>query len=83
MGEWLCLTTRTIHSHVAIYKLSLFHSYYMEILHQEHVGEASVNVGLFREESGFSEYQTNDAVNEVQSIVAQYDLFDEEQVCGG
>ncbi|XP_039978517.1 PKHD1 like 1, tandem duplicate 1 [Xiphias gladius] len=54
--------------------------YYMEMLLQQYGGKASFNIGLFREESAFTEEQTDDAVNEVQSIVAEYDVFDEEQV---
>ncbi|KAI3358131.1 hypothetical protein L3Q82_003134 [Scortum barcoo] len=54
--------------------------YYMEILHQEYGGAAGINIGLFRGESSFTEDQTNNAVNEIQDIVAEYDLFDEEQV---
>ncbi|XP_071356429.1 PKHD1 like 1, tandem duplicate 1 [Trachinotus anak] len=54
--------------------------YYMEILHQDYAGKASVNIGLFQEKSAFTEDQTDDAVNEVQSIIAEYDVFDEEQV---
>lgn len=53
----------------------------MEILHQEYAGVASVNVALFQEQSTFTESQTDDAVNEVQNIVAEYDVYDEEQVC--
>lgn len=37
-------------------------------------------MALFKEESSFTEDQTDDAVNEVQNIVADYDVFDEEQV---
>uniref|UniRef100_G3NDK3 PKHD1 like 1 n=1 Tax=Gasterosteus aculeatus aculeatus TaxID=481459 RepID=G3NDK3_GASAC len=54
--------------------------YYMEILHQEYAGVASVNVALFQEQSTFTGSQTDDAVNEVQNIVAEYDVYDEEQV---
>ncbi|XP_011607160.2 fibrocystin-L isoform X2 [Takifugu rubripes] len=54
--------------------------YYLEILHQEFVGAASVNVALFREKSSFTEAQTDDAVNEVQNIIAEYDVFDDEYV---
>ncbi|XP_040908783.1 LOW QUALITY PROTEIN: PKHD1 like 1, tandem duplicate 1 [Toxotes jaculatrix] len=54
--------------------------YYMEILHQEYGGGARVDLGLFQEESAFTEDQTDDAVNEVQNIVAEYDVYDEEQV---
>ncbi|XP_038580507.1 PKHD1 like 1, tandem duplicate 1 [Micropterus salmoides] len=54
--------------------------YYLEILHQQYGGQATVNLALFQEESPFTEDQTNDAVNEVQNIVAEYDVFDEEQV---
>lgn len=57
-----------------------FLSYYLEILHQEFRGAASFNVALFREKSSFTEAQTDDAVNEVQNIVAQYDVFSDEYV---
>lgn len=52
----------------------------MEILHQEYGGRASFNIAMFKEESSFTEDQTDDAVNEVQNIIAEYDAFDEEQV---
>ncbi|KAM6899772.1 PKHD1 like 1, tandem duplicate 1 [Xenentodon cancila] len=54
--------------------------YYMEVLHQEYTIKAYINIGLFQEESPFTKEQTNDAVNEVQDIVAEYEAFDEEQV---
>lgn len=54
----------------------------MEILHQENGGAAYVKIGLFREDSSFTEDQTDDAVNEEQTIVAEYDVHDEEQVRG-
>ncbi|XP_050924319.1 LOW QUALITY PROTEIN: PKHD1 like 1, tandem duplicate 1 [Lates calcarifer] len=54
--------------------------YYVEILHQEYGGAAHFNLALFQGESSFTEDQTDDAVNEVQNIVAEYDVFDEEQV---
>ncbi|XP_029299003.1 LOW QUALITY PROTEIN: PKHD1 like 1, tandem duplicate 1 [Cottoperca gobio] len=54
--------------------------YYMDMLHQNYGGPAVVNIALFQEESPFTEDQTDDAVNEVQKIKAQYDVFDEEQV---
>ncbi|KAM3595703.1 uncharacterized protein V6R79_001361 [Siganus canaliculatus] len=54
--------------------------YYLEILFQEFSGKAWYNVAVFREESSFTEDQTDDAVNEVQNIVARYEASDEEQV---
>ncbi|XP_029369318.1 PKHD1 like 1, tandem duplicate 1 isoform X2 [Echeneis naucrates] len=54
--------------------------YYMEILQQDYGGPGTVNVGLFQEKSSFTQDQADDAVNEVQNIVAKYDVFDEEQV---
>ncbi|XP_059206673.1 fibrocystin-L-like isoform X1 [Centropristis striata] len=54
--------------------------YYYEILQQDYGGPGSVSVALFRGESDFTEEQTDDAVNEVQNIVADYDVNDEEQV---
>lgn len=54
--------------------------YYMEILQQEYAGAATINLGLFQGESSYTENQTDDAVNEVQDIGADYDVFDEEQV---
>uniref|UniRef100_A0A3B4ZTG5 PKHD1 like 1 n=1 Tax=Stegastes partitus TaxID=144197 RepID=A0A3B4ZTG5_9TELE len=52
--------------------------YYIEVLQQDYGGKARVNIALYREESSFTEEQTDDAVNEVQQIVADYDVFDEE-----
>ncbi|KAM4540003.1 PKHD1 like 1, tandem duplicate 1 [Odontesthes bonariensis] len=54
--------------------------YYMELLQHEYGGKAHINIALFQEESSFTEEQTDDAVNEVQNIVADYEVFDEEQV---
>ncbi|RVE66721.1 hypothetical protein OJAV_G00110370 [Oryzias javanicus] len=54
--------------------------YYMELLHQEYAVVATINIALFRGDSSFTEDQTDDAVNEVQKIVARYEAFDEEQV---
>lgn len=67
------------HSLNILFKL-FFCSYYLEILHQEYTGAASFNMALFKGESSFTEDQTDDAVNEIQTIVADYDVFDEEQV---
>ncbi|KAK9526506.1 hypothetical protein VZT92_015203 [Zoarces viviparus] len=64
----------------AVLPLKQGNYYYMEILHQQYAGGARVNVALFQEESPFTEDQTADAINEVQNIVAKYDVFDEEQV---
>lgn len=73
---------KSLHSTENNYNCFSFFSYYIEILLQENAGGSFVNVALFHEESAFTEDQTNDAVNEVQNIVAQYPIFDEEQVCG-
>lgn len=54
----------------------------MEILHQEYTGLASVNLAMFTEDSSFTKAQTSNAVNEVQLLIADYDVYDEEQVCG-
>lgn len=54
--------------------------YYMEILQQEYGSAATINLGLFQGESSYTEDQTDDAVNEVQDIGADYGVFDEEQV---
>ncbi|XP_041664378.1 fibrocystin-L-like [Cheilinus undulatus] len=54
--------------------------YYMEMLLQEYAGAADVNLGLFCNESAFTKSQTDDAENEMQSIVADYDTYDESQV---
>lgn len=63
--------------------LFVFCSYYLEILHQNYGGPANLNVAVFQGESSFTEAQTNDAVNEIQVLVADYEVFDEEQVCSG
>lgn len=57
-----------------------FFSYYLELLQQEYAGAASFNIAMFKEKSSFTEDQTDDAVNEVQNIVAEYDVFNEEYV---
>uniref|UniRef100_A0A3Q2QF83 PA14 domain-containing protein n=1 Tax=Fundulus heteroclitus TaxID=8078 RepID=A0A3Q2QF83_FUNHE len=55
-------------------------AYYLELLHHEYYGGANLNLALFHEDSSFTADQTDDAVNEVQNIVAEYEAFDEEQV---
>ncbi|XP_024857831.1 fibrocystin-L isoform X2 [Kryptolebias marmoratus] len=64
----------------AVIALERGEPYYIEILQQEYYGVATFNLGLFQEDSSFTEEQTDDAVNEVQNIVAEYQSFDEEQV---
>ncbi|XP_038131411.1 PKHD1 like 1, tandem duplicate 1 isoform X2 [Cyprinodon tularosa] len=54
--------------------------YYLELLQHEYGGLANLNIGLFHEESPFTEDQSDDAVNEVQNIVAKYEALDEKQV---
>lgn len=54
--------------------------YYIEVLHQEYTGIASVDVGFYKETSPFTAQQTVDAVNEIQVINASYDVLDEIQV---
>ncbi|KAK5613452.1 hypothetical protein CRENBAI_021424 [Crenichthys baileyi] len=56
--------------------------YYLELLQQEYYGLSHINIALFQEESSFTADQSDDAVNEIQDIVAAYEVFDEEQVCG-
>ncbi|XP_019729703.1 PKHD1 like 1, tandem duplicate 1 [Hippocampus comes] len=55
-------------------------AYYIEILQQEYRGVAGINLAMFRAESPFTEAQTNDAVNEVQHILVEYEAFDEKQM---
>ncbi|XP_069372727.1 PKHD1 like 1, tandem duplicate 1 [Paralichthys olivaceus] len=54
--------------------------YYIEVLQQQYGGPAGLNIGLFSEKSHYTQYQTKDAINEIQDIVGRYDVFDEEQV---
>ncbi|KAM6958720.1 PKHD1 like 1, tandem duplicate 1 [Aplochiton taeniatus] len=54
--------------------------YYIELLQQQWRGGAFVDMGFFRGESTFTEGQTNDAVNEKQAIVAEYEVSAELQV---
>lgn len=61
----------------------VFCSYYLEVLHQNYGGPASLNVAVFQGESSFTEDQTDDAVNEIQVLVADYEVFNEEQVRSG
>lgn len=53
----------------------------MEVLHQDYGGPASFKIALFKGESSYTKTQSDDAVNEEQNLVAEYDVFDEEQVC--
>ncbi|CAL8298854.1 unnamed protein product [Lota lota] len=55
-------------------------AYYMEVLMQQRRGPSGLRVGLFTGQSAFTEDQSDDAVNEIQSIVANYDIKYEEQV---
>ena len=55
-------------------------SYYMEVLHQDYGGLGGLRLGLFTGQSAFTADQSDDAVNEVQQIVADHDVEDEEQV---
>lgn len=52
-------------------------SYYMEILMQQWNGPSGMKVGMFTGRSSFTEEQSDDAVNEVQVIVARHDVNDE------
>ncbi|MEQ2297842.1 hypothetical protein AMECASPLE_038845 [Ameca splendens] len=54
--------------------------YYLELLQQEYYGLSHINIALFQEESSFTADQSDDAVNEIQNILAAYEVFDEEQV---
>ncbi|KPP78019.1 fibrocystin-L-like, partial [Scleropages formosus] len=54
--------------------------YYMEVLLQEYKIVASVAVGLFKEKSYFTAQQTPEAINEVQVLMASYDILNERQV---
>lgn len=54
--------------------------YYIEVLHQEWGGAASIDVGLYKEKSTFTAQQSDDAVNEIQVINASYDVLNEIQV---
>ncbi|KAM6974364.1 PKHD1 like 1, tandem duplicate 1, partial [Tautogolabrus adspersus] len=56
------------------------HYYHIDLVHQEYGGLASIKMGLYYDNSPFTEDQTDDVVNEAQSIVADYEVFDEEQV---
>lgn len=50
------------------------------MLFQDYGSKATANIALFKPESSFTEAQSDDAVNEVQLILAAYEVFDEEQV---
>ncbi|KAK2830693.1 hypothetical protein Q5P01_018624 [Channa striata] len=49
--------------------------YYLEILMQEYYSSSGVNIGLFHEESSFTKDQTEDALNEVQTIVMTFSAW--------
>ncbi|XP_060949378.1 PKHD1 like 1, tandem duplicate 1 [Limanda limanda] len=54
--------------------------YYIEVLHQDYGGLTDLSVGLISEKSSYTQYQTKAALNEIQLIIARYDVFDEEQL---
>lgn len=54
--------------------------YYIEFLMQEYSGLSSVTLAMYEEDSSFTETQTSNAINEVQTLVADYEVYDEEQV---
>ncbi|XP_053468790.1 PKHD1 like 1, tandem duplicate 1 [Ictalurus furcatus] len=54
--------------------------YYIEVLHQDYSGVASIDVGFYKERSTFTARQTVDAVSEIQVITASYDVLDEIQM---
>ncbi|KAG7317211.1 hypothetical protein KOW79_019509 [Hemibagrus wyckioides] len=53
--------------------------YYIEVLYQEWGSVASVDVGLYKENSTFTAQQTVDAVNEIQVINSSSDVLNEIQ----
>ncbi|CAJ1082786.1 fibrocystin-L-like [Xyrichtys novacula] len=64
----------------SVVNLEAGQNYYYELLHQEYAGAAHFTFGFNYEGSSFTEDQTDDAVNEVQQIIAENQVFDEEQV---
>lgn len=55
-------------------------SYYLDVLHQDYGGPEALRIAVFKGESPFTSTQSDDALNEEQNIIADYDLFDETQV---
>lgn len=60
--------------------LLCFCSYYLDVLHQDYGGPGSFKIAVFKGESPYTDTQTDDARNEQQNIIADYDVFDEAQV---
>lgn len=54
--------------------------YYIELLLQEYWGLASINLAMYTEESFFTAAQMSSSINEVQTVITEYDFQDEEQV---
>lgn len=50
------------------------------MLHQDYGGPGSFKIAVFKGESPYTNTQTDDALNEQQNIIADYDVFDETQV---
>lgn len=50
------------------------------MLHQDYGGPDSLRIAVFKGESPYTRTQTDDAQNEEQTIVADYDVLDETQV---
>ncbi|KAJ0054901.1 hypothetical protein NL108_007111 [Boleophthalmus pectinirostris] len=54
--------------------------YYIEFLQQEYGGAASLTLAMFTEKSSYTEAQTSNAKNEIQTLIAEYEVHDETQV---
>ncbi|KAJ0003487.1 hypothetical protein NQD34_008585, partial [Periophthalmus magnuspinnatus] len=54
--------------------------YYIEFIQQEYRGGALVSLAMFTEKSSYTEAQTSNAKNEIQKLIAEYEVHDETQV---
>uniref|UniRef100_A0A3B4AFD8 Uncharacterized protein n=1 Tax=Periophthalmus magnuspinnatus TaxID=409849 RepID=A0A3B4AFD8_9GOBI len=54
--------------------------YYIEFIQQEYRGAALVSLAMFTEKSSYTEAQTSNAKNEIQKLIAEYEVHDETQV---
>ncbi|KAI5091821.1 fibrocystin-L precursor, partial [Silurus meridionalis] len=78
--QWTNVYNRMSTQKSEVMSLEAGKPYYIEVLHQEYGGIASVDVGFYRETSTFTAQQTVDAVNEIQVINASYNVLDEIQM---
>ncbi|XP_051879473.1 PKHD1 like 1, tandem duplicate 1 [Pristis pectinata] len=80
-GTWQYWSYTTSHSQASdALRLEKGKGYYTEVLLQENTPSSFVSVGVYRNNSSYTEQQTADSVNEVQSISSLSQVVYEKQI---